>query len=152
MVSKSDPGSSPSHPAASEIIQITGDLDPFLLLEHLGHNPSPDHWERGPVLHHAVVSARGSAAGAGHGKPPREPELAPRSMLVFLPVTAGYPTCRGFGGFRGLHVLLKPSICLFKLLPPALAIPSPKACLQKQMRAHRRTRATVLPPAPQQAR
>lgn len=78
MAGKSGPGSSPSHTASSEIMQRTRDLDPFLSLEHFRHNPSPDHWERGPVLHRAVVSARGSAAGAGHGKPSQKPQLVQR--------------------------------------------------------------------------
>jgi len=103
LASKSGPGSSPSHSASSEIIQINGDSAPFLLPEHFRHNPSPDHWESSPVFHHAVVSAHGSAAGAGRGKPSRPPQLAPHaallpSLLLLLPATAKHSTCAGFGG------------------------------------------------------
>lgn len=143
LASKSGPGSSPSHIISSEIIQITRDLDPFLLLEHFRHNPRPNHWERSPVLHHAVAYAHGSAAGAGHGKPSWKPQRVPTRSVILLPATAKHSACSGFGE---LHITLKSSTCLFNLLPPALVVPSPNK------NAHRRAPACVLPPAPRQAR
>lgn len=128
LTSKSGPGSSPSHVTSSEIIQITRYLDPFLLLEHFRHNPSPDHWERSPVLRHAAVCAHGSAAGVGHGNPSWKPQRVLTLSIILLPATAKFPACSGFGE---LHIMLKSSIGLFNLLPPALVMPSPDNTLAK---------------------
>lgn len=128
LASKSGPGSSPSHTASSEIMQRIGDLDPFLSLEHFRHNPSPDHWERSPVLRRAVVSACGSAAGAGHGKPSQKPQLVQR----------WYPHClssslqqqntqrvQASGGLEPLMACRSPSSACLVSFPQPFLYPTP---------------------------
>lgn len=112
---------SPSHETSCKIIQITEDLDSFLFQEHFRN--TPNHWERSPVFHLAVVPTCGLTAGAVWNQR-KQSWTHTHDAISF---TVSFPPCNcHVHKLRGVQMS---NICLFNLLPQPLPYPAPtQAC------------------------